>query len=778
MINNTNSVEILAPCGSYDILIAAVKAGASACYIGGNKFGARAYATNLNNDSLLKAIDYAHIHNVKLYLTVNTLLKENEINDLYDYLSPYYEAGIDAVIVQDLGVFDFVKNTFPDLPIHCSTQMNITSFHGAELMKQKGASRIVTAREMSLEAIKAIRKNVDIEIESFVHGAMCYSYSGQCLMSSLAGGRSGNRGRCAQPCRKCYSDSYILSMKDMCTLELIPDLIEAGISSLKIEGRMKNEYYVASAVNAYKELVDDYYNGTFDVEKAKRLKYKLASIYNRGGFCDSYYFVHNGPEMISANRPNNQGVLVGKLTEISNGAVSLKLYEDVFKQDVLEFATTNGDSIDVTTGVSGKKGDIIRINAPKTRYIKPEQDIYRTRCNHYIEEITENILEKEVKVPIKGYFVGHIGDKIKLILSHRDTYVELISDILVEESQKAAVDTSSIKEKLTMLGDTEFVFEALEVDVDDRAFIPMGQIKKLRREGIDSLREKLLGRFRRSKALVPSVAVNTKKEYNNILNNSYIVKVSNVAQLKKVLAYSPDIVILGKSLYENACSSGVIDQKVEAIKYIIELPNIINQDFNVDGYLLDKTAGVFVKNIDGYASVLKNYSLFKDSIVIAGSTLYAYNNLARKFLQENIPNLVFELPKELNLTELTTLNQDNSIITEYEYQQVMLSAQCVTKNKKGCSKCDNVEKIVDDKSNLFFAKAICEECCNIIYNGIPTNIIGKRQEIYKKISPSVCSMLTFTIEDEEQVKNIMDGYLKKTISDGRYTTGHYFRGVE
>ncbi|MBQ8412308.1 MAG: U32 family peptidase, partial [Lachnospiraceae bacterium] len=181
MINNTNSVEILAPCGSYDILIAAVKAGASACYIGGNKFGARAYATNLNNDSLLKAIDYAHIHNVKLYLTVNTLLKENEINDLYDYLSPYYEAGIDAVIVQDLGVFDFVKNTFPDLPIHCSTQMNITSFHGAELMKQKGASRIVTAREMSLEAIKAIRKNVDIEIESFVHGAMCYSYSGQCL---------------------------------------------------------------------------------------------------------------------------------------------------------------------------------------------------------------------------------------------------------------------------------------------------------------------------------------------------------------------------------------------------------------------------------------------------------------------------------------------------------------------------------------------------------------------------------------------------------------------
>ncbi|MGN0436345.1 MAG: peptidase U32 family protein, partial [Wujia sp.] len=286
MKSNHSIPEILAPCGSYDILVAAISAGADACYIGGSKFGARAYAENLGSDSVIKAIDYAHIHNTKLYLTLNTLLKQTELTELYDYLLPYYTNGLDAVIVQDLGVFFLVKEMFPDLAVHCSTQMNINSVHAARFMKQQGADRVVTAREMPLSEIKKIKDELDIEVETFVHGAMCYSYSGQCLMSSLAGGRSGNRGRCAQPCRKCYDSEYILSMKDMCSLEILPEIIEAGVDSLKIEGRMKNEYYVASAVDAYKSIALDCVNGTFNRDKAAAYKDRLAGIYNRGGFCD------------------------------------------------------------------------------------------------------------------------------------------------------------------------------------------------------------------------------------------------------------------------------------------------------------------------------------------------------------------------------------------------------------------------------------------------------------------------------------------------------------
>ena len=214
----SSKIEVLAPCGSYDILVAAVHAGADACYIGGNSFGARAYAENFDTDTIRKAVRYAHLHGVRVYLTVNTLVKEEEFADLYAYIKPFYEVGGDALIIQDLGVFDYVRKQFPDIAIHCSTQMNITSRYGAAMMRRQGATRVVTAREMSLAEIRDIKEHVDVEIETFVHGAMCYSYSGQCLMSSLAGGRSGNRGRCAQPCRKCYDGSYLLSMKDMCTL--------------------------------------------------------------------------------------------------------------------------------------------------------------------------------------------------------------------------------------------------------------------------------------------------------------------------------------------------------------------------------------------------------------------------------------------------------------------------------------------------------------------------------------------------------------------------------
>ncbi len=484
MINSSKKPEILAPCGSYDIMIAAIKAGADACYFGGNKFGARAYATNFDKESTIKAIQYAHIHGTRLYLTVNTLFKDSEIRELYDYILPYYEAGLDAVIVQDLGVFKYIKEVFPKLPIHCSTQMNITSAHGASMMKELGASRIVTAREMSLEEIRGIKENVDIEIESFVHGAMCYSYSGRCLMSSLAGGRSGNRGRCAQPCRKSYDGEYILSMKDMCTLTNIPEIIEAGVDSLKIEGRMKNEYYVASAISAYKELVEDYFEGNFSDDKAKKLQFKLANVFNRGGFCGGYYNMHNGPEMISKDRPNNQGIVIGKVTGVNKGQVCIKLYEELYKQDVLELILKDKSILEITSGVDGKRGEAVYLNAPKTKLILTGKEALRTRCNKILEDISKDIINNSSKLKLTGKFIAKVGKPMELTLSRSiggRLYEALVLADIVQVSKKHQADNASIREKICQLGQTDYFMDELVLEVDDDAFVPAGVIIIIRR---------------------------------------------------------------------------------------------------------------------------------------------------------------------------------------------------------------------------------------------------------------------------------------------------------
>ena len=324
---NTTKVELLAPAGSAETLQAVIEAGADAVYIGGARFGARAYADNPGEDSLLRAIDYAHLRGVKVYLTVNTLLTSREMAELYDYINPYYMAGLDAVIVQDLGVLSFLRAHFPELPVHVSTQMTITDAAASKLFDE-GVTRIVPARELSLSEIRSMRERCDKELEIFAHGALCYCYSGQCLMSSLIGGRSGNRGRCAQPCRKEYvyeegtlrRQGYLLSPKDQCLLPKLHELIETGIHSLKLEGRMKSLAYAAGVTAVYRKWIDRFYELGGDAYR-KYLKEHpeemradigtLAELFNRGGFCEGYVFGSKGPEMICEKRPNHTGILVG-----------------------------------------------------------------------------------------------------------------------------------------------------------------------------------------------------------------------------------------------------------------------------------------------------------------------------------------------------------------------------------------------------------------------------------------------------------------------------------
>ena len=773
----TNNIEILAPCGSFDILKSAILAGADACYIGGTKFGARAYADNLSFDQISQAIDFAHIHGKKIYLTVNTLIKNEEMKNIYEYLLPYYKEGIDALIIQDLGLFSYVKNAFPDLNLHCSTQMNITSYYAASFMKNLGASRIVTAREMTFDEIRKIKDNVDVEIESFVHGAMCYSYSGQCLLSSLAGGRSGNRGRCAQPCRKCYNNEYLLSMKDMCTLEILPEIIDSGVDSLKIEGRMKNEYYVASAVSAYKEIATDIANGCFDINKAKAYKFKLANIFNRGGFCQSFYDVHNNESKISRNRPNNQGVLIGSVIKCEQGKVNIRLANDLYIKDVLEISLKDKSVIEITSNVNAKAFENVWLNAPKSKLIKANSDVYRTRCNKILDEVTESLSAS--KIMINGKLSAKVGEALSLTLSYNDYEITCESDEIIECSTKYKADANVIADKLKQTGNTEFSFIDVKINVDEDCFIPASMIKQIRRKALDMLKERISLAFKRNEPLedLHFCGIGKIKSNDEDIHRSLKVGIKSIEQLKTVLEYDNIYgIYLDRNLYIKMLDEGLDKElKSKNIKLYIELPNCLNGKLSLKEYLQNiYFDGIYIRNIDELA--WDEFGIYDKTDVVIGSSLYCYNDLSNEFLCKCINSPTIELSKELNKDEISRLNIANGELTIYEYQQVMISKTCVNKNLNKCTHNNPFTKITDDMGNAFYCKSVCDECINLIYNGVPLNLFDVIDDIH---NPNIrYYRINFTFENSNEIRKIMDCYYNQKKYDIKSTRGHIYRGVE
>lgn len=500
--------EILAPAGTPAALSAAIRAGADAVYLGGSLFSARAFAGNFNQDELLKAIEDCHLFGVKLYMTVNTLMKEKEMANLVSYMKPFYKAGLDGVIVQDVGCAKVLREEFPELALHASTQMSISSSYGAELLKEQGFQRIVPARELSLSEIIEIKEETGLEIETFVHGAMCFSYSGKCLLSSFAGGRSGNRGRCAQPCRKCYELSgmtapeYAMSMKDMCALRILPDLIDAGIDSFKIEGRMKNPVYVASTVDAYKKARDYYLDastkGTFlreDYEGFIRpLEKDLADIYNRGGFSEGYYFTEKGPEMMANDRPNHTGVLIGKVERIAPPEVFLRLAEDVRAQDVLEIRPAG---VELTSAGSGAKGELLSLKGKEFRSIQKGQKVFRTRNNYLIDRIQKEIIDPEKQIPVRGKITAKAGAPLAITIEGE--ICVRAEGAIVEKAKKQPVRVEDLLEKMQKTGGSEICFETIETEIDEDIFVPMSALNQLRREAMEQYRKQLIQRFERDK---------------------------------------------------------------------------------------------------------------------------------------------------------------------------------------------------------------------------------------------------------------------------------------
>ncbi len=731
-------MELLAPAGNPAAFYGAVKAGADAVYLGSQRFGARAYAENFTVEEIGECIRYGHIMGCRLYLTVNTLMKEGELKELYDHVLPLYEAGLDGAIVQDFGALHLLRECFPGLELHASTQMTLCSSSGARLLKDMGACRIVPARELSLKEIREIKRKVDIELEAFVHGAMCYCYSGQCLFSSILGGRSGNRGRCAQPCRLPYSvetdgrrsgEQYFLSLKDMCTLEHIPELIEAGIDSFKIEGRMKKPEYAAGVTAVYRKYIDRYYGLREKYgreEAAERFQTEkednriLASLYIRSQVQDGYYFKKNGREMITLDSPAYCG-----------------------SDDVL------------------------------------------------LKQIDKMYFEERKKLPIVLHAVFREGEPV-LLTAQGDAAGGGRASVTVagEQARRAVnqpVTEENIRKQLGRLGDSPFYAGKIQVEADPNLFYPLKQINELRRQAVARLEEKLSEREGAGKR----TAVRPKEPggaeaagLNGTGKAGFSVSVSAVKQLEGLVqwlaenpGYRPDcIYISGDLLLERP----EINKKLPPdCPLLIALPYILRE--SEEAYL-DRLyslcgpgrpfSGYLIRSADGLGFL---ESREKSGLWHLDASLYTWNRRAAEQLGEKID--CFCLPYELKAAEQRHLLNSGLPFEKVVYGRIpmMITANCILRTSDRCSKGSPAKTVLIDRyGKRFPVVRSCAHCTNIIYNSLPLSL---HREL-SKWAGKARFRLDFTLEGTEETKAVLDVFLRgKAPKFEEYTTGHEKRGV-
>lgn len=830
-------IEILAPAGSYESLKAAITASCDAVYIGGNLFGARAYANNLDEDRMMEAIDYAHIHNKALYLTVNTLLKEEELKTkLYNYIAKYYEHGLDAAIVQDLGVMHFLHRNFPDLELHASTQMTLTMAEGANLLKDYGVNRLVTSRELSLQEIRNIRENTDLEIESFVHGALCYCYSGQCLMSSMIGGRSGNRGRCAQPCRMPYdlyyngkkltkgNDSYLLSPKDICTLSIIPDLVDAGIDSFKIEGRMKRPEYTALAAHLYRKYVDLYqklgrreYTSYMEkhADELARDEKDLMDLYNRGNFTKGYYVSHNGKDMMALTRPNHNGVLVGEVVNVKGNNAGIKLSEDVHAQDLLEIrkSLTNPkakDSYEFTLKDSAKKGTIIRTNFFAKTPIFVGQEVYRIKNQELLNTISEQFITTDRREGIDGTFIAKLNKPIELTLRYTDIHGEHCVTAYGDEPMKAQKQSAThdhITKQLNKMNTTAFYLKDLAIELEEQLFIPNGLLNELRREAVTLLTDDILNSYRRNVSGMHEVLSKTyDKSHNQEKTMGICVHLEDTKLIDTVISY-PEIEAIYLSCDEvgnNSMIATAKKVKAKGIKFYMVLPAIFRKDTKdqFETYLTQELVGVLdgivIKNLEEFAFLKEKNIVSSENSealeIILDSNLYTLNEEAKAFWREQGVSH-FTTSLELNYKELLDLNLEDADMIVYGHVTLMVSAQCLRNSTIGCIKHTKKAGLQEDenpyyemkdsKQKNFYVRKHCRYCYNTIYNGSALYLLNQLDEI-RSLKPRRIR-LDFTMENVTEVKEVLSdcinlcekhGTKKVSTAKGKYTKGHYNRGIE
>lgn len=700
--------ELLAPAGSLEILKGVIESGADAVYVGGSMFGARAYANNFTEEELLEAIDFAHLRGVKVYLTVNTLIKNSEFSKLYDYLLVYYKRGLDAVIVQDIGVVKAIHEYFPSMEIHTSTQMTVTGADGVRFLSQFGVTRVVMAREVSLAEMKRIHEETGMELEAFVHGALCYSYSGQCLFSSILGGRSGNRGRCAQPCRLPYTvegkkDEYILSLKDMCGIKALDKLHDAGVYSLKIEGRMKQLEYACGVVKYYRSYIDSMKPVTdADYDRIKALG-------NRCGFTDRYYFDHNGSDMVTYVKPNFvsnaaepspekrklsiEGELV--LREGEPGSLTVKRGDVTYKASIEPVSAALKAPLD-------KKAAIDRIN--KTGDTDFE-------FSHIKAQIGENV------------FVPN-GALNKL---RRDAISGLCDKLLKKYYRD----------------------DARYADISSMCELPEHVVK--------------------SDATHEDGAVNA-KDYTTICSCMTRAQLDTLISYECFDVFYLDFDMYDRKTLIQQFADDVKSLTKRNKKVYLMLPTIFRADSS-DYFVsiakeLDKVSfeGFVVKN---YEELYLTENLFTGKKVILDHNMYTFNDVSKSaFFEHGVSGDT--VPLELNSKEIMHRNNIGSQMIVYGYYPLMTTANCVHKNTKGCDKKQKLIYLKDRYNKSFAVCNNCKECYNTIYNSLPTMLT---KNISKLKEAGIRSFrYSFTIETPKQIKAVMDDKVAE-YTNGHYKRG-------
>lgn len=700
--------ELLAPAGSLEILKGVIESGADAVYVGGSMFGARAYANNFTEEELLEAIDFAHLRGVKVYLTVNTLIKNSEFSKLYDYLLPYYKRGLDAVIVQDIGVVKAIHEYFPSMEIHTSTQMTVTGADGVRFLSQFGVTRVVMAREVSLAEMKRIHEETGMELEAFVHGALCYSYSGQCLFSSILGGRSGNRGRCAQPCRLPYTvegkkDEYILSLKDMCGIKALDKLHDAGVYSLKIEGRMKQLEYACGVVKYYRSYIDS-------MKPVSDADYdRIKALGNRCGFTDRYYFDHNGSDMVTYVKPNFvsnaaepspekrklsiEGELV--LREGEPGSLTVKRGDVTYKASIEPVSAALKAPLD-------KKAAIDRIN--KTGDTDFE-------FSHIKAQIGENV------------FVPN-GALNKL---RRDAISGLCDKLLKKYYRN----------------------DARYADMSSMCELPEHVVK--------------------SDAAHEDGAVNA-KDYTAICSCMTRAQLDTLIGYDCFDVFYLDFDMYDRNTLIQQFADDVKCLTKRNKKVYLMLPTILRADSS-DYFVsiakeLDKVSfeGFVVKN---YEELYLTENLFTGKKVILDHNMYTFNDVSKSaFFEHGVSGDT--VPLELNSKEIMHRNNIGSQMIVYGYYPLMTTANCVHKNTKGCDKKQKLIYLKDRYNKSFAVCNNCKECYNTIYNSLPTMLtknIGKLKEAGIR-----SFRYSFTIETPKQIKAVMDDKVAE-YTNGHYKRG-------
>lgn len=747
-------VELLAPAGNYDAFLGALNAGADAVYLGGDRFGARAYADNFDQEQIVRALHVAHFYGKKIYLTVNTLLKERELAELSAYLTPFYEAGLDGVIVQDFGVFCHIREHFPDLPLHVSTQMTVTGVRGAALLKEQGACRIVPARELSLEEVRKIKEEAGVEVECFIHGAMCYCYSGQCLFSSILGGRSGNRGRCAQPCRLPYEiydegkrlsgSGYPLSLKDMCTLEYLPKLLAARIDSFKIEGRMKRPEYAAGVTEVYRKYIDLYYKegaARYQVDPADMDR--LRRLYIRSEIQTGYYDRHNGKEMITLAAP----------------------------------------------GYSGSDEGILA-------------------------RIRENYIKDPEKMPVRMRVTVQVGEPLRLqVVSEGDPALSTtVSGERVQPAKNAPLTEETVRKQMGKTGENLVAVSSCEISMEGQGFVPVRALNELRRAAVEAF-EKLVSEERtiyrpgQSTAGSPGAARRiikadetfSQKEKSALEGGVWKARkpatdclVSTLEQLQVVAKWGQcrRIYIESGLLLREAGEIWRIMADTGAQCYVA-LPYILRE--RDTAYLKrlfsclrdagTRISGVLLRNLEGLAYMKtlreKETAAFGAYDLIPDAGLYCFNSESVRFLSAFAGEIT--LPYELNAGEAGHLARAagaqgmRANLIVYSRIPMMVTANCLRKTADLCPPQGNEQQQVflKDRQGAIFPVVInCDHCYNVLYNSVPYSLHGAKKE--RDRIGAAAFRCDFSTETGVQCGQILEG--KFPFED--YTAGHCKRGVE